>query len=232
MATLGEARVNIRANLRPLKVGLAKARGLITLGLKNIAGGVLGGITKIISNTISKLVTSIKRMLKIVAAAFIAVGVFSTKMAMEVQESENLFTVSMKGMAEATREWSNELADALTLNRFEIRKQVGVFNVMLKSMGIGAEKAAEMSKELVKLTFDLASFFDLDPAESFAKIQSGITGMVIPLKRLGILIGEESVKAWAKQNGVLNENKKTLTDVEKLQPHKATSSVQCFLVLI
>lgn len=196
MARLGEAWVNIRANLKPLQAGLRKA-------------------FKSVSNMLKRITRTIIRAGKWAAVGFIAISTAAVKMAMDVEESENLFEVSMGKMARATRKWSEQLSAALGLNAFNIRRYVATFNVMLESMGIAPKKTAEMSKKLVELTYDMASFYNLKAEEAFEKIQSGITGMVIPLKRLGILVSETTVKQWALNQGMI-EGKEQLTEIQKV----------------
>ena len=109
-----------------------------------------------------------------------------SKAAIEATESENLFEVSMGKMAQSARKWSNETARALGLNAYEIRKNVGILNTMLNSMGLSESKAYKFSKALTKLTYDLASFYNLNTEDAFQKIQAAISGESEPLKRLGI----------------------------------------------
>lgn len=153
--------------------------------------------------------------LGVAGAAITAVNVKLVTMAAAAEESENLFEVSMGNMATAARTWSEQLSDSLGLNQFEIRRTVGVMNVMLKSMGLTEDAAFNMSKSLVLLSQDMASFFNLDPQEAFQKIQSGITGEVEPLKRLGIIVNETTVKNFALTNGIIKQGE-TLTEQQKI----------------
>jgi len=196
MPRLGEAWVNIRANLKPLQAGLRKA-------------------FRSVSDMLRRITHTIIRAGKWATIGFVAISTAAVKMAMDVEESENLFEVSMGQMAAATRNWSEQLSAALGLNAFNIRRYVATFNVMLESMGIAPKKTAEMSKKLVELTYDMASFYNLKAEEAFEKIQSGITGMVIPLKRLGILVSETTVKQWALNQGMI-EGKEQLTEIQKV----------------
>ncbi len=193
---LGTAHVNIRANLKPLRDGLRTAR-------------------KMVLNAMKRISQTITRVAKYGAIAFIAVSAAAIKMAMDVEESENLFVVSMGKMADATKEWSEKISDALGLNRFEVRRYVSVFNVMLESMGIAPSLTAKMSKSLTKLAYDMASFFNLKPADAFLKLQSGISGEIEPLKRLGILVNETTIKTFALNKGLIEEKEK-LSEAQKV----------------
>lgn len=143
------------------------------------------------------------------------VGKEALQMANDAVESESLFEVSMGTMAESTRAWSEDLSKSLGLNAYEVRKSAGTFNVMFDAMGIGAEKAQDMSQELTALAQDMASFYNLSPDEAFTKLSAGMTGEMEGLKRLGILVDEATVSQFAYENGIA-ETGKSLTQQQKV----------------
>lgn len=151
-----------------------------------------------------------------VTAPIVAIGGACLKTAMDAVESENLFEVSMGGMAKAARDWSVELNKNLGLNDYEIRKVIGTFNVMFSSMGVGKQASFDMAKGLSQLTYDMASFYNLKPEEAFQKLQAGISGEIEPLKRLGIIVNETMVtqyamtQGWIKQGQELSEQQKIM----------------------
>ena len=136
-----------------------------------------------------------------IGAKLISVGKEAIAMANDAVESESLFEVSMGGMADSTRAWSEDLSKSLGLNAVEVRKSVGTFNVMFNSMGLGETQARDMSQGMTELAQDMASFYNLDPTEAFQKLSAGITGEAEPLKRLGILIDEKHDKPICHEKG-------------------------------
>lgn len=159
-------------------------------------------VRKSFSATSSMLQNAGSVLTAAVSLPLLGIGVAATKMAMDAVESENLFEVSMKGMADTARAWSEKLRKELGLNSFELRKNVGTFNTMFMSMGLGTDKAYELSTGLTQLAYDMASFFNLRPEEAFDKLRSGIVGQVEPLRALGISVDEATVKAYAYKNGI------------------------------
>lgn len=155
------------------------------------------------------------RMALGITGPLITAGGAALKFAVDAQESENLFEVSMGNMAGAARAWSNEMGKSLGLNAYEVRKNVGTFNVMLNSMGLAESKAYDMSKGMTKLAYDMASFYNLSNEEAFEKLSSGLSGEMEPLKRLGILVDEETVKQYAYRNG-LAKTGEALTQTQKI----------------
>lgn len=198
-----KAYVIIGAKLGPLRKALAKMRKMVSRAIAAL------------ESAFKKMATTALRYSKYIAAAYIAMGVASTKFAMDAEESENLFDVSMGKMADSTRRWSEELSKALFLNTYAVRKTTGVFNVMLVSMGIGTEKARDMSQSLAKLAYDMASFYNIPNEEAFVKLQAGITGLVKPLKRIGIIVMEETIKEYAYATGLIKVGEQ-LTQKQKV----------------
>lgn len=157
-----------------------------------------------------------------VTGPIVAAGMKFTQTAMEAVESENLFEVSLGESADSVRAWSENLRSQLGLNAYEVRKQAGTFYVMLESMGLTREAAEGMSKDFSMLAYDMASFYNLEVEDAFMKLQAGITGEIEPLKRLGIVVNENTIKMAAYEAGIGNlvmENGKlkgSLTEQEKI----------------
>lgn len=144
-----------------------------------------------------------------------AAGWSAIKFGMDAVESENLFTVSMGKMADSARAWSEQLRDQFGLNEYETRKQVGMFYTMFESMQLGERNAYKLSTGLTQLAYDMGSFYDLPTQEAFEKLSAGITGETEPLKRLGILVDEETTKQYAYAAGIAQAGEK-LTQQQKV----------------
>ena len=115
----------------------------------------------------SKMTSIGKSLSTAVTLPIVGVGVATTNMAMDAIESENLFEVAMGGMADQARKWSEEMSDTLGLNAYNVRKNVSVYNSMLTSMGLTADESLNMSQGLTQLSYDMASFYNLQPEEAF-----------------------------------------------------------------
>lgn len=158
-------------------------------------------------------------------APILAIGGASIKSAMDAVESENLFKESFKGMSGDARAWSENLSSSLGLNSFELRKQSGMLFTMTSSMGLGKDAAFGLSTGLTKLAYDMASFYDLKPEEAFIKLRAGITGETEPLKQLGILVDENTVKHYAYKEGIAKTGA-TLTAQQKVLARYAAIMAQ------
>lgn len=171
--------------------------------------------SKSLSTLSSNLTKAGKTMTLAITAPLIALGTAAAKMAMDAIESENLVAVTFGKMTGEITKWSNNLSNSLGLNAYEVRKQAGVMYVMTKSMGLAEEQAFDLSKNISMLAYDMASFYNLDPTEAFDKLRAGLSGESEPLKRLGIIVNETTIKTYAYTHG-LAEQGKELTEQQKV----------------
>lgn len=145
----------------------------------------------------------------------IGAGTALFKLGSDAIEAEQLFSVSMGRMTDSTRAWSEDLSRRLKVNDYEIRQMVGTFNVMFTAMGTGAAASASMSKALTELAQDMASFHNLSPDVMFEKIQAAMSGQVEPLRRLGYVINETTIRTWALNNGMIEQGEQ-MTESQKV----------------
>lgn len=164
----------------------------------NSAGEKMKSVGDKMSSVGSKLSTA-------VTLPLVGIGTAATKMAMDAVESENLFEVAMGSMAGDARKWSEETSKALGLNAYNVRKNVATYNAMLTSMGLTSQESLKMSEGLTQLSYDMASFYNLKPEEAFEKLKSGISGEAEPLKALGILVNDNTIKTYAYSHGIAKQ---------------------------
>jgi hypothetical protein len=202
-----------------MKVGeLYAVLGLDTKGFDSKLNKAEGDFSKAgdkMTRVTEKLNSTGKKMSMYVTAPIAAAGAAMVKMSMDAVESENLFSVSMGKMEKQGRQFSEEFGRSLGLNDYNIRKMMGTFNVMLNSMGMTEKQAYSMSEGFTKLAYDMASFYNLPIEEAFIKLQAGISGEVEPLKRLGILVNENTIKTYAYTHGIAEQGAQ-LTEQQKV----------------
>ena len=189
--TVDELQVLITANTNELRKEINSANKNIS-GLKKSADKGTAGV----STAFKKLKTGI------VALGIGKVIKDSITSGMDAIESDSLFRTVMGENTEAVRSWSNEVADALGLSAVNMQKNIGVVYNMTSSMGVAEENALKLSKGVSVLAEDMASFYNLDSEEAFNKLRAGLTGETEPLKALGILIDENTVKQTAYSAGI------------------------------
>ncbi len=101
------------------------------------------------------------------------------------QEDLNLFMVSMGEYAEEAKKYAEDVSEIMGIDPAEWMRNQGVFNTLLTGFGDTADRAQLMSKNLTQLGYDLSSFFNISIEDAMQKLQSGISGELEPLRRLG-----------------------------------------------
>nr|DAP58854.1 MAG TPA: minor tail protein [Caudoviricetes sp.] len=136
--------------------------------------------------------------------------------ASEYQEDLNLFTVSMGQYAEEAYEFAQKVSDVMGIDPAEWMRNQGVFNTIISGFGVAGDKAAFMSKNLTQLSYDLASFYNLDFASSMQKVQSGIAGELEPMRRLGYDLSVARLEQERLNLGI-DKSVSSMTQAEKSQ---------------
>ncbi|CRZ34586.1 chromosome segregation ATPase [Herbinix hemicellulosilytica] len=126
----------------------------------------------------------------------------SIELASDLEEVQNVVDVTFGQKASVIDKWAESMGEAHGVSVLLSKQFVGTMGAMLKSMQLTDKEVIEMSKNLVQLAGDMASFYNLDVEEAFAKIRSGISGETEPLKQLGINLNVANLEAYALANGI------------------------------
>lgn len=128
----------------------------------------------------------------------------------EISKSRQVF-----GEASASvEEWSTTTASAMGIAQTEALAATGTFGNLFRVVDLAPAKSAAMSRSLVQLAADLASFNNADPTEVLTALRSGLIGEAEPLRRFGVLLSEARVQQQAMAD-TGKRNVKELTNQEK-----------------
>lgn len=122
--------------------------------------------------------------------------------ASDLAEVQNVVNVTFGSATEAINSWSKECLAAYGMNEVSAKRYAGTLGAMLKSSGLAGDAIVDMSKDMVGLAGDMASFYNLDLETAFEKIRSGISGETEPLKQLGINMSVANLEAYALSQGI------------------------------
>lgn len=122
--------------------------------------------------------------------------------ASDLAEVQNVVDVTFGSATEAINSWSKECLAAYGMNEVSAKRYAGTLGAMLKSSGLTGDAIVDMSKDMVGLAGDMASFYNLDLETAFEKIRSGISGETEPLKQLGINMSVANLEAYALSQGI------------------------------
>ena len=149
--------------------------------------------------------------------AAITYAAFQTiKIASAAEETQSKFNVVFRGMEDTMNKWAVGFANNVGRARQDIKAfSAGIADV-LKPMGLETELAADMSKKMVQLALDVASFNNRQDADVIHSFTSALTGERESLKTLGIVIGEVDIKAEAYRAGLIKEGEELTSEAKAL----------------
>ena len=126
----------------------------------------------------------------------------SIQLASDLEEVQNVVDVTF-GTEGSKRieKWANEASKNFGLTELQAKRYASTLGAMMKSSGMSEGEIADMSMDLARLAADMASFYNLDFDTAFGKIQSGMAGMSMPLRQLGIDMSATTLAAYAASEG-------------------------------
>ena len=131
-------------------------------------------------------------------------------------ENLNLFTVAMGEYAQEAQEYAESVGEIMGIDPSAWMRNQGVFMTLISGFGVVSEDAAFMSKNLTQLGYDLSSFFNISVEDAMQKLQSGISGELEPLRRLGYDLSQAKLESIALANGITT-SVSAMTQAEKSQ---------------
>lgn len=154
-----------------------------------------------------------------VAITFRKIGHFIAQAVTEsnkYQEDLNLFTVALGQYAAEAQNYAEKVSDVMGIDPAQWLRNQGVFNTLLTGFGDTAERAQLMSQNLTQLGYDISSFFNISIEDAMQKLQSGISGELEPLRRLGYDLSQAKLQQTALNLGI-KESVANMTQAEKAE---------------
>ena len=131
-------------------------------------------------------------------------------------ENLNLFTVSMGEYANEAQKYAETVAEIMGIDPGEWLRNQGIFMTLAIGFGVVSDRAYTMSQNLTQLGYDLSSFFNISYEDAFQKLQSGISGELEPLRRLGFDLSVARLQQEALNLGI-QKNVNLMTQAEKAE---------------
>ena len=186
-----------------------------------------------------KISNGFSGMLKKLAAGFsvakISKALFSLskdawEAASDLQEVQNVVDTTFGSNANQIETWAKNASTQFGLTETQAKKFSSTMGAMLKSSGMAGDEIVKVSTDLAGLAADMSSFYNLDFEEAFSKIRSGMAGMSMPLKELGIDMSVDTLNAFALSQGLkktfnqMTQSEQTMLRYQYLM--KATADAQ------
>lgn len=172
------------------------------------------------TSTTGKFTNGLKALnVAAVAITFRKIGHFIAQAVTEsnkYQEDLNLFTVALGQYAAEAQNYAEKVSDVMGIDPAQWLRNQGVFNTLLTGFGDTAERAQLMSQNLTQLGYDISSFFNISIEDAMQKLQSGISGELEPLRRLGYDLSQARLEQTALNLGI-KESVANMTQAEKAE---------------
>lgn len=121
----------------------------------------------------------------------------------EITEIDHIVeSVFGTNMVKYVDEWAENAIDKFGIAANAAKKYAGTLTAMFQASNVGLKDSNKMALDLVGLAGDLSAFYNIDPETSYKKIQSGMAGMVRPLRDLGIDLTAATLKEYALSKGI------------------------------
>ena len=166
-----------------------------------------------------KVSSAVKGAAKAIGVATIAtgaaVGAFGVKaieMGANAEEARNKYDVVFKGMTGTVDDWSEQFSKAVGRSKYDIQESVANLADLQQGLGMTKEESFDLSKNIISLSTDLASFNNLSDAEAIDAMSKAMLGEAESAKKLGLLLNVDRVKAYAESQGKVYEE---LTDSQR-----------------
>jgi len=147
------------------------------------------------------LVSFGRKMSMLVTAPILGLGVVLSKLGIDAAEAKDKIRVIFAENNDEIIEWSKTTSAAITQTKLQAMDQASTLYAMMKGMGLAKDKSLELSESMVELAADVASIRNEAPEEIFGAMRAAISGEMEPLKRLGVGINENVIKAKAAKMG-------------------------------
>ena len=133
----------------------------------------------------------------------------------ELSEVQNVVDTAFPTMNKQLDEFAKNAMTNFGMSETMAKRFTGTFGAMSQSFGFAEKQAYDMSTTLVQLAGDVASFYNLDPTESYNKMKSVFTGETEALKELGVVMTQSALDQFALANG-FGKTTKEMTEQEKV----------------
>lgn len=186
-----------QGQLMKVEAGASKAFGVVQKG-----AGYLGKGLQVAGKAAKGLALGVGAVAAIGTAALAPIAKQGLDYASNLTEVQNVVDTTFGKNAGVIDSFAKSSMQSFGLSSLQAKNYSSVLGSMYKSMGIGSQETLTMSQNMTALSGDMASFYNLDPAEAFEKIKAGVSGETEPLKALGINMSVANLQAYALSKGM------------------------------
>ena len=130
-------------------------------------------------------------------------------------ETMNLFNVATQESTQELYELAEAMERAYNTDIAPILNSMAVFRQYANTMGFAADQADILSEYLTKITYDLASLYNVANTDMAKAIKSGLAGQTRPLMQYGISVHKATLEQYALNLG-LEKSWSAFSETEKV----------------
>lgn len=129
------------------------------------------------------------------ALALGAITALSYQAAKRAEAVDGAFQQTFRNMPKAASTAASAVSSEFNRLETDVKENFTQMSSVMTALGVEARQALSVTDQLQRRSLDLAAFRDVEDAEAFRAVMSGITGETEPLKRFGVVLNETAVKA-------------------------------------
>lgn len=133
----------------------------------------------------------------------IAIGGFAFDAASDLEESSSKALRVFGDWVDSVEKVAETSATSMGIAKQEYLEAAGTFGNLFRAMGLGQESAAGMSKGIISLAADLASFNNANPEDVLLALRAGLVGESEPLRKFGVNITAARIETEAFRLGLV-----------------------------
>lgn len=139
-------------------------------------------------------------------APLLLIGKQAIDAASDLNESMSAVETVFGSTADQVVAFSRTAASQLGQSRQAALGAAAGMGALFKGVGLTEQQMADFSTSLLSASSDLGSFYNVDPGQVLDNLRSGLVGEAEPLRKFGILLTEDAVKAKGLELGLADAN--------------------------
>ncbi len=184
------------------------AKGFNT-GVKNIQSG----LTRI-TGSLGKLAAAVGVAFGV--AALVQFGKQAVDLASDLTEVQNVVETAFGSMTNQVDQWAKSSIKRFGMSELAAKRTASTYMAMNAGMGLTGQSAADMAMRVAERTADVASFYNMAQEEADTMLKSIWTGETETLKRIGVVMTQTNLEAFALANGI-GKTVSQMTQAEQVQ---------------
>lgn len=139
-------------------------------------------------------------------APLVLIGKQAIDAASDLNEAMSAVETVFGSTADQVVNFSRTAASQLGQSRQAALSSAAAMGALFKGVGLTEQQMADFSGSLLQASADLGSFYNVDPGMVLENLRSGLVGEAEPLRKFGILLTEDAVKAKGLELGLADAN--------------------------